>query len=65
MFTDPRSIGMGQTNLVRPRLSLLDPGQIDQVHQYALRILSETGVRVDSAPVRELLKRKLGAASVQ
>ncbi len=48
---------------VRPNLTLLDPDQIAQVHQYALQILENTGVRVDSRPVRELLVRKLGAAS--
>ena len=43
-------------NNVRPHLSLLSPEQIQQVHQYSLRILSETGVRVDSEAVVELLR---------
>lgn len=54
---------MNQMHNVRPKLALLDPDQIAQVHQYALQILEKTGVRVDSLPVRELLIRKLGAAS--
>jgi trimethylamine---corrinoid protein Co-methyltransferase len=44
-------------NNVRPHLSLLDPEQIQQVHRYALQILSDTGVRVDSRIVIETLKR--------
>ena len=36
----------------RPTLSLLTAGQIKQVHAYALRILQETGLRVDSERAR-------------
>ena len=43
-------------NNVIPRISLLGEEQIQQVHRYALRILSETGVRVDSPAVIELLE---------
>jgi trimethylamine---corrinoid protein Co-methyltransferase len=43
-------------NNVRPQLRLLDEEQIRQVHGYALRILSETGVRVDSPSVAERLR---------
>ena len=50
-------------NNVRPHLSLLSPEQIQQVHQYTLRILSETGVRVDSESVIELL-RKTGQVQI-
>ena len=42
-------------NNVRPQLTLLNEEQIQQVHGYALRILSETGVRVDSPSVAERL----------
>lgn len=56
---------MTQLNNVRPRLALLDPSQIEQIHQYALQILEKTGVRVDSQPVRKLLERRLGATSVE
>ena len=47
-------------NNARPHLSLLTEEQIHQTHAYALRILSETGVRVDSPNVRELLHRRFG-----
>lgn len=47
-------------NNVRPHLELLSNEQILQVHRYALRILSETGVRVDSPSMLSLLQRRLG-----
>ncbi len=42
---------------VQPSLKLLSEAQIQQVHAYALRILAETGVRVDSPGVLERLRR--------
>ena len=45
----------------RPRLTLLSEAQKAQVHGYALRILAETGVRVDSPGVLRFLEGKLGA----
>jgi trimethylamine--corrinoid protein Co-methyltransferase len=51
-------------NNVRPQLKLLTEDQIQQVHQYVLRILSETGVRVDSLSVIETLE-KSGQVQVQ
>jgi len=51
-------------NNVLPQLKLLDEDQIQQVHQYVLRILSETGVRVVSPSVIEMLE-KTGQAQVQ
>lgn len=51
-------------NNVRPKLTLLDEEQIQQIHGYALRILAETGVRVDSPSVAERLG-KTGQARVQ
>ena len=44
-------------NNIRPQLKLLNEEQIQQVHGYALRILSETGVRVDSPSVVEMLEK--------
>jgi len=44
-------------NNVRPQLKLLNEEQIQQVHGYALHILSETGVRVDSLSVLERLEK--------
>lgn len=51
---------MSAINMVRPRLTVLDPEQIEQVHEYSLQILSTTGVRVDSARAREILIRAAG-----
>ena len=51
-------------NNVRPQLKLLNEEQIQQVNQYVLRILSETGMRVDSPSVIEMLK-KTGQVQVQ
>ena len=50
-------------NNVRPHLSMLTPEQIQQVHDYTMRILSETGVRVDSETVIDLL-RKTGLVQI-
>jgi trimethylamine--corrinoid protein Co-methyltransferase len=44
-------------NNAKPILNLLDEEQIQQIHHYALKILSETGVRVDSAHVLSILKK--------
>ena len=43
-----------------PRLTLLDNDQIQQIHHYALRILSVTGVRVDSPFLVDLLEKTRG-----
>lgn len=40
--------------LVQPKLEVLDGEQIQMVHEYSLRILSECGVRVDSVRARGL-----------
>jgi trimethylamine--corrinoid protein Co-methyltransferase len=48
-------------NNVRPQLTLLSAEQIQQVHRYALQILSETGVKVDSPAVVKALERSGGA----
>ena len=50
-----------EANNARPRLTLLSEAQKAQVHGYALRILAETGVRVDSPGVLRFLEGKLGA----
>ncbi|MGD2039493.1 MAG: trimethylamine methyltransferase family protein [Anaerolineae bacterium] len=46
---------MNQDPFVRPKLTVLDPIQIEQVHGYSLQILSTVGVRVDSERARRLL----------
>ncbi len=50
--------------VVQPKISVLTPGQIEQVHHYALRILSSVGVRVDSERARRLLAQAVGPAGV-
>ena len=51
-------------NLVQPRLDVLNRGQMQQIHDYSLRILSTSGVRVDSERAQQLFTRAAGAATV-
>ena len=51
-------------NNIRPQLNMLTEEQIQQIHQYVLRIHSQTGVRVDSPSVIEMLENT-GQAQVQ
>ena len=44
-------------NNIRPQLTLLSDEQIHEIHNYAQRILSQTGVRVDSPFVIEMLQK--------
>ncbi|UCH60642.1 MAG: trimethylamine methyltransferase family protein [Anaerolineales bacterium] len=55
---------MLSTYQVKPRLSLLSAENIQDLHHYALKILSKTGVRVDSKPVRDMLAARLSPAMV-
>jgi trimethylamine--corrinoid protein Co-methyltransferase len=50
-------------NNVRPHLSLMTEEQIQEAHRNTLRVLSETGVRVDSPEILQMLERKLGIKS--
>jgi len=50
-----------QPNNAIPRLTLLSEDQKAQVHAYALRVLAQTGVRVDSPGVLRFLEGKLGS----
>jgi len=43
---------------VRPRLSLMSPEQIQQVHEGSLQILARTGVRVDSKRALDVFARQ-------
>jgi len=47
-------------NNVRPRLTMLTEEQIQDIHQYMLKILETTGVRVDSPPALDMLRKRLG-----
>lgn len=50
-------------NNVRPKLTMMSEEQIQEAHQNVLKVLSETGVRVDSPDILNLLERKLGIKS--
>jgi trimethylamine--corrinoid protein Co-methyltransferase len=39
---------------VHPRLQLLDPEQINEIHRYSVRILEETGIQVESREALEV-----------
>jgi trimethylamine--corrinoid protein Co-methyltransferase len=45
---------------VKPKLFLLSPKQIQEVHEHSLRVLSSVGVRVDSNRARKLLVHAMG-----
>jgi trimethylamine--corrinoid protein Co-methyltransferase len=55
---------MNGANIIKPSLTVLDPGQIKQVHEYSLQILATTGVRVDSAKARQLFAQAIGPKAV-
>jgi trimethylamine--corrinoid protein Co-methyltransferase len=48
---------------VKPRVTVLTPEQIDQVHEYSLQILRDVGVRVDSKPARQLFARAMASGN--
>jgi len=52
-------------NNVRPRLTMLTEEQIHDIHQYTLKILATTGVRVDSPSALEMLRTKVGSSMVE
>jgi len=51
---------MDDTFKVRPQLTVLSQEQMAQVHDYSLRILSSTGVRVDSEQARRVFSQATG-----
>jgi len=53
-----------EMHLVQPRITVLSPAQLEQVHEYSLKILFSVGVRVDSAQARQIFARALGPMSV-
>ena len=50
-------------NNVRPRLTLMNDEQIQEAHKNVLKVLSETGVRVDSPVILQMLELKLSLKS--
>ena len=51
-------------NNVRPQLALLSEEQKHDVHEYALQVLANTGVRVDSLLALKMLEKRVGSSNV-
>src|SRR4030095_1945151 len=51
-------------NNVRPHLTMLTEEQKQDIHQYTMKLLATTGVRVDSLSAVEMLKKKVGSSNV-
>jgi len=51
-------------SVVRPKLTVLDHGQIGQIHNYSLQVLSSVGVRIDSERARQLFVKAFGAGVI-
>ena len=45
---------------VRPKLNLLGPEQINEVHRYSIRILEDTGIKVESKTALEIFAKSDG-----
>jgi trimethylamine--corrinoid protein Co-methyltransferase len=56
---------MTSVHAVQPRITVLTPEQVEQVHNYSLQILSSVGVRVDSEQAREVFARAIGPSWVE
>src|ERR1051326_3300835 len=52
-------------NNVRPHLVMLTEEQKQDIHQYTLKLLATTGVRVDSPSALEMLKKTVGSSMVE
>ncbi len=46
---------------IRPKLNLLGPKQINEVHRYSIRILEDTGIKVESKTALEIFAKSGGA----
>src|SRR5215213_3298907 len=51
-------------NNVRPQIKMLTEEQIHDIHQYTMKLLSTTGVRVDSPSAVEMLRKKVGSSNI-
>jgi trimethylamine--corrinoid protein Co-methyltransferase len=49
-------------SVIRPKLAVLDSGQMGQIHDYSLQVLSSVGVRIDSELARQLFAKAFGAS---
>ena len=52
-------------NNVRPQLTMLTEEQKHDIHQYTMKLLATTGVRVDSPSALEMLKKTVGSSMVE
>ncbi len=52
-------------NTVRPQMKMLTEEQIQDIHEYTLKLLETTGVRVDSPSAVEMLEKKVGRSNVE
>ncbi|MCF7826324.1 MAG: trimethylamine methyltransferase family protein [Candidatus Marinimicrobia bacterium] len=50
-------------NNIKPTISILNQEQILKVHQDSLKVLSQTGIRVDSEKARKLFSKAIGRPS--
>jgi trimethylamine--corrinoid protein Co-methyltransferase len=50
-------------NNIQPRLTMMNEEQIQEAHKNVLKVLGDTGVRVDSPVILQMLERKLGIKS--
>ncbi len=53
---------MDQSLIVRPSLTVLAEEQIQRVHAYSLKILAETGIRVDSLKALQVFRKAQGVS---
>ena len=51
-------------NNVRPHLSMLNDEHKQEIHQYTMKLLATTGVRVDSPSAVEMLRKKVGDSNI-
>jgi Trimethylamine:corrinoid methyltransferase len=51
-------------NNIRPHLTMLTEDQTQDIHQYTMKLLATTGVRVDSPSAVEMLTKKVGISNV-
>jgi trimethylamine---corrinoid protein Co-methyltransferase len=51
-------------NNVIPHLTMLNGDQKQEIHQYTMKLLATTGVRVDSLSAVEMLEKKVGRSNV-
>ena len=55
---------MKKADMIKPSLRVMNPEQINRVHEYSLQILSSVGLRVDSERARKLFIKAIGPQAV-